>query len=70
VEKGLEIRVNIQGESKVHGEVETGPSKATNPRAASYSAEIKAIGTNNGCGGLYSPLVCTKFTVAALGESN
>jgi hypothetical protein len=69
----VEIRVIIQGESRIHGEQETGeqetgPSKATNPRAASYSAESKTIGTNNGCGRLYSPLVCTQFTVSALGE--
>jgi hypothetical protein len=49
-----EIYLIIHGETKVHGDVETGPGKDTNPRSASYSAEIKTVGANNRCGGCIS----------------
>jgi hypothetical protein len=62
----VEIYLIIHGDTRVHAEVETGPSKDTNPRSASYSA---AVGANNRCGGCIS-LVCTQFAAATLGESN
>jgi hypothetical protein len=42
----VEIYIFIHGDSKVHGEKETGPSKVTIPQSAWSSAEIKTIGTN------------------------
>jgi hypothetical protein len=50
----VETYLIIHGDTKVHGEVESGPSKDTNPRPASYSAEIKIVGANNRCGGCIS----------------
>jgi hypothetical protein len=39
----VEIYLIIHGDTKLHSEVETGPSKDTNPRLASFSAEIKTV---------------------------
>jgi hypothetical protein len=50
----IEIYFIIHGDTNFHGELETGPSKDTNPRSASYSAEIKTVGANNRCGGYIS----------------
>jgi hypothetical protein len=43
----VEIFMIIHGDSKVHGEKETGPSKVTIPQSAWSSAEIKKVGTND-----------------------